>query len=124
MVVGAAWYSRGLMGLRWSRLANVNMDEVDSRSFMPLFSAVLLGFATAWALAVASWIAWSQLGGSFLLTAVVVGAIASLCFTGGRMLTHDLFEGRPPGLTMINIGHELATAIVMAALIGVWPPAA
>jgi len=40
-----------------------------------------------------------------------------------RFITHDAFEGRPSSLTVLNIAHELVTVVVMALIIGVWPPA-
>ncbi|MGO1849922.1 MAG: DUF1761 domain-containing protein, partial [Microbacterium sp.] len=33
------------------------------------------------------------------------------------------FEGRPTSLTVMNIAHEIVTVVVMAVIIGVWPPA-
>jgi hypothetical protein len=44
-------------------------------------------------------------------------------FTAARFITHDAFEGRPSSLTTLNIAHELVTVVVMAVIIGVWPPA-
>jgi hypothetical protein len=44
-------------------------------------------------------------------------------FTAARFITHDAFEGRPTSLTVLNIGHELVTVLIMALIIGVWPPA-
>ena len=44
-------------------------------------------------------------------------------FTAARFITHDAFEGRPTSLTVLNIAHELVTLVVMAIIIGVWPPA-
>lgn len=53
-----------------------------------------------------------------IVTAVLLWA----GFTAARFVTHDAFEGRPTGLTAMNIAHELVTVVVMAVLIGVWPP--
>ena len=44
-------------------------------------------------------------------------------FTAARFITHDAFEGRPSALTTLNIAHELVTVVIMAIIIGVWPPA-
>ena len=53
------------------------------------------------------------------LTAVILWA----GFTAARFITHDAFEGRPSSLTVLNIAHELVTVLIMAIIIGVWPPA-
>ncbi|MET1156149.1 MAG: DUF1761 domain-containing protein, partial [Arthrobacter sp.] len=41
-------------------------------------------------------------------------------FTAARFVTHDAFEGRPAGLTVLNIVHELVTFLVMALIIGLF----
>ena len=57
--------------------------------------------------------------GRALLTALILWA----GLTAARFITHDAFEGRPWSLTVLNIAHELVTIVVMAIIIGVWPPA-
>ena len=70
-----------------------------------------------------SWVRHPFWRGSFLLTAVGTGAVLWAGFTAARFITHDAFEGRPTSLTVLNIAHELVTVLVMALIIGVWPPA-
>jgi len=53
-----------------------------------------------------------------VLTALVLWA----GFTAARFVTHDAFEGRPVGLTVLNCAHELVTLLVMGLLIGLIPP--
>ena len=54
---------------------------------------------------------------------MVTGVLLWAGFTAARFITHDAFEGRPSALTIMNIAHELVTVVVMALIIGVWPPA-
>ena len=56
-------------------------------------------------------------------TALGTAVILWAGFTAARFITHDAFEGRPTSLTVLNIAHELVTVIIMALIIGVWPPA-
>jgi len=60
-------------------------------------------------------------GGSFLVNALLTGLILWAGFTAARFITHDQFDGRPTGLTVLNVAHELVTIMVMALIIGVWP---
>jgi len=39
------------------------------------------------------------------------------------LITHDAFDNRPRGLTVLNVAHELVTTLVMSLIIGVLPPA-
>jgi hypothetical protein len=123
MAVGAIWYARGVFGTRWAKLANVDMDRPGASAVMPLVVTVLVSFVTAWVLAGATAIAWHFYGGGYLVAALLTAVILWAGFTAARFITHDAFEGRPSSLTVMNIAHELVTIVIMAIIIGVWPPA-
>ena len=125
MVVGSIWYTPKVFGTRWAKLANVDMDRPGASRRAPdhrdgdrqLRHGVgarrrdrrSRGTSTA---AATCWtrdrhrrsILWAG-------------------FTAARFITHDAFEGRPTSLTVMNIAHELVTVLIMALIIGVWPPA-
>ena len=126
MVVGSVWYTPAVFGKRWARLAGADISDPDktaAQAWMPIVVTVLVSFVTAWALAGASAIAWHFYDGSFLVAALVTSVLLWAGFTAARFITHDAFEGRPSSLTVLNIAHELVTIVVMAVIIGVWPPA-
>ena len=123
MLVGTVWYSPKVFGTRWSKLAKVDMDRPGSSAVMPIVTTVIVSFITAWVLAGASSIAWHFYEGSYFVSALVTSIAVWGCCTAARFITHDAFEGRPTNLTVMNIAHELVTVVVMAIIIGVWPPA-
>ncbi|MFS0866106.1 DUF1761 domain-containing protein [Microbacterium sp. 179-B 1A2 NHS] len=123
MVVGSIWYAPRVFGTRWAKLASVDMDRPAATAALPIAVTVAVSFATAWVLAGATTIAWHFYEGSYLWAAIVTAVLLWAGFTAARFITHDVFEGRPSNLTVMNIGHELVTALVMAVIIGVWPPA-
>jgi len=123
MVVGTIWYAPKALGTRWSRLAGVDMGRPGASATMAIVVTVIVSFVTAWVLAGAAAIAWHFYGGSFFWSAVVTSVALWAGFTAARFITHDAFEGRPSSLTVLNIAHELVTVVVMAVIIGVWPPA-
>lgn len=112
-----------MFGTRWARLAKVDMDRPPATAVIPIVVTVLVSFATAWVLAGSTAIAWSFYGGGYLWTAIVTAVALWAGFTAARFITHDAFEGRSSSLTVLNIAHELVTVLVMAVIIGVWPPA-
>lgn len=123
MVVGSIWYAPKVFGTRWARLAKVDMDRPPATAVIPIVVTVLVSFATAWVLAGSTAIAWSFYGGGYLWTAIVTAVALWAGFTAARFITHDAFDGRSSSLTVLNIAHELVTVLVMAVIIGVWPPA-
>lgn len=145
MVVGAIWYSKGVMGTRWMKLTGVQPEGKPALSIiLPLAVTLVVSFITSWALAwVVGMIAipgrstvivnagdttvgqgdFSIDRFAFFGTALVAGLILWAGFTAARFATHDAFEGRPVGLTVLNVVHELITIVVLSIVIGVWPPA-
>ncbi len=122
MVVGSIWYSMKVFGTRWAKLARVDMDRGGS-AVVPILVTLVVSFITAWVFAGSTYLAWEFYGGGYLLAALGTGVILWAGFTAARFITHDAFEGRPSSLTVLNIAHELVTIVVMAIIIGVWPPA-
>jgi protein-S-isoprenylcysteine O-methyltransferase Ste14 len=122
MIVGSIWYSRKVFGNRWAKLANVNIDRPGPSAVMPIVVTVIVSFVTAWVLAGATAIAWHFYSGGYLLAALGTAIILWAGFTAARFITHDAFEGRPTPLTMMNIAHEFVTIVIMAVIIGLWPP--
>ncbi len=123
MVVGSIWYSLKVFGTRWAKLANVDTDRPGASAVLPIVVTVIVSFITAWVLAGATYLSWDFYGSGYLLNAVGTGVILWAGFTAARFITHDAFEGRPTQLTVLNIAHELVTILLMAIIIGVWPPA-
>jgi len=122
MVVGSIWYTPKVFGNYWMKAANVTPSGNASDAIRPIILTVVVSFVTAWVLAGAAYIAWQFYGGSYLANSVVTTIILWAGFTAARFVTHDAFDGRPARLTVLNVAHELVTLVVMALLIGIWPP--
>ncbi len=123
MVVGSIWYTPKVFGTKWAELAKVDMDRPGASAWLPILVTVLVSFVTAWVLAGATTLAWHFYEGSYLVASLLTAIILWAGLTAARFITHDAFEGRPTNLTVMNIAHELVTVVVMAVIIGVWPPA-
>jgi hypothetical protein len=123
MIIGSIWYTPKVFGNRWMRLAKIDPDRNVGTAVVPILVTLLVSFITAWVLAGAAAIAWHFYGGGYLWSTLVTAVLLWAGFTAARFITHDAFEGRPTSLTVLNIGHELVTIVVMAIIIGVWPPA-
>lgn len=121
MVVGSIWYTPRVFGNYWMKTAGITPSGNARDAVWPIVVTLIVSFVTAWVLAGAAFIAWDFYGGSFLLNAVVTAIVLWAGFTAARFITHDAFDGRPSGLTVLNIAHELVTLLIMALIIGVWP---
>lgn len=122
MIVGSIWYTPKVFGNYWMRVAKVD-DSGDRGAVGPIVTTLIVSFISAWVLAITTQVAWLALDGNYLLMAITTGLMLWAGFTAARFITHDAFEGRPAGLTLLNIAHELVTVLIMALIIGAWPPA-
>ena len=123
MIVGSIWYTPKVFGNYWMEKAGVTPSGNAKDAVRPILITVVVSFITAWVLAGAIYISFDFYGGSFFVNALVTGIILWAGLTAARFITHDAFVGRPTGLTVLNISHELVTIVIMVIIIGVWPPA-
>jgi hypothetical protein len=121
MIVGSVWYTPKVFGNYWMKAANITPSGKASDAVRPILITVVVSFITAWVLAGAAYISWDFYGGSFFVNALVTTIILWAGFTAARFITHDAFDGRPAGLTVLNVAHEFVTLVIMAIIIGVWP---
>ena len=123
IVIGSVWYTPKVFGDRWKRYADVKDPETTTQAWLPIIVSIALAFLLAWVLAGSVAIAWHFYGGAYLSSSIVTALTLWAGFTAGRIITHEVFMGRPTQLTVLNISYELLLVVVMAVIIGVWPPA-
>ena len=123
IVIGSIWYTPKVFGDRWKRWADVKDPQTSAEAWLPILVSIALAFLLAWVLAGSVAIAWHFYGGSYFSSAIVTGLTLWAGFTAGRLITHEVFMGRPSQLTILNVSYELVLVVVMSVIIGVWPPA-
>jgi len=121
MVVGSIWYTPRVFGNYWMKAANITPSGEARDAIRPIVVTVVVSFITSWVLAGAAFISWDFYGGSFFVNSLLTAIILWAGFTAARFITHDAFDGRPAGLTVLNVAHEFVTIVIMAIIIGVWP---
>lgn len=120
MVVGALWYTRAVFGAYWMKAVGHDEESMSRGAAFPLIIAAIVSFITAWVLAGVAAIVQNFYHGEFLANTLLTAVIVWAGFTAARMVTHDAFDRRPWGLTMLNIAHELVTLLVMGLVIGLF----
>lgn len=120
MVIGSVWYTPKVFGNYWMKTAEVTPSGNSRDAIRPILVTLVVSAITAWVLAGSASIAHEFYGGSFLGNTFVTGIILWAGFTAARFTTHDAFEGRPAGLTVLNCAHELVTVLAMCLVIGLF----
>ncbi len=120
MLVGSIWYARRVFGAYWMKAVGHDEESMRTGAAFPLIITVIVSFITAWVLAGVAAIVQNFYHGNFLANTLLTAVILWAGFTAARMITHDAFDRRPRGLTVLNIAHELVTLLVMALVIGLF----
>lgn len=117
LVVGSIWYARAVFGKTWMKLAKVKVGE-SSDALKPIAITMVVSLITAFVLAHVTFLSNQYFQNSFLEDSLMTAFWMWLGFTAARFITHDAFEGRPAKLTVINIGNEFVTLMLMGLVIG------
>jgi hypothetical protein len=120
MAVGSIWYARPVFGNKWIKWAKVDMNT-GRGMVLPLVTAFIASLVTAYILAHVTYLSNQFFGHSYLQDALSTAFWLWLGLTAARFVTHDVFEGRPWKLTLLNIGNEFVTLMVMGLIIGLFP---
>lgn len=119
MVVGSVWYARGVFGDLWIKLAKLDEKKLAQQGMVrPIVTTLIVSFVSAYVLAHVAYLSNQFFHNSFLWDAMATAFWVWLGFTAARFITHDVFEGRPMRLTILNIAHEFVTFMVMGVIIG------
>lgn len=120
MVVGSVWYTPKVFGNYWMKVAEVSPSGDAKDAVRPILITLVVSFVSALVLAGSAAISQHFYGGNFLANTLITAVILWAGFTAARFITHDAFEGRPAGLTVLNCAHELVTLVVMGLIIGLF----
>lgn len=118
MIVGGIWYAKPVFGNKWAKLVKLSDKDMQKGAAKALSLTFLLSLVTAYVLAHVTYLSNQFFGNDYLQDAVTTAFWLWLGLTAARMLTHDLFEQRNNKLTMMNLGNELVTLLVMGLTIG------
>jgi hypothetical protein len=120
MVVGSIWYAQSVFGKEWAKLAKVKIKTDTAGMLKPIGITLVVSLITAFVLAYMTYISNQFLQNSFLQDALMTALWLWIGFTAARFITHDAFEGRPEKLTILNLGNEFVTIMLMGLIIGLF----
>jgi hypothetical protein len=118
MVVGATWYAKSTFGATWQKLIKLTDKQMAEKAAPALTIAFLSSLVMAYVLAHVSYLSSSFFATSYQQAALTTAWWMWVGFQGFRVIMHDAFEQRRRKLTLINIGNDLVTILVMGLVIG------
>lgn len=122
MVVGTIWYGP-LLGKQWMKLSGVDKVPQNKRLSMNVYFASLfvLSLVMAYVIAHVAYMAHSFFNNSFLQDSTLTALWLWLGVALTRTVAIDFSEARAREVTLINVGNQLVTMLVMGLIIGLLP---
>jgi hypothetical protein len=117
MGIGAAWYSPMMFANRWMKLAKVHQNEAKNSLSKALGVAFVATLISAYVLAHLVVYADAQT----ILDGLITGLWVGIGISATTIVIHDVFEGRPQQLTLMNAAHHIVIFAVMGAILAAWP---
>jgi len=115
---GALWYSKGLFGTQWLDMIKLSKKDMDGKWQKAMAVMVVSSLTMAYVLAHVTYLSNQFFGNSYLQDALSTAFWMWLGFQGLRVLMHDTYEQRRKKLTLINIGNDFVTIMIMGLVIG------
>lgn len=115
---GAVWYSPPLFGKAWMKGIGKTKEQLTAEfSAIKYVWAFIASFLAAYGIArIMSWT-----GDMSVTNGISVGLLAAISFVLSTFFVNDSMEGRPRGLTALNILYHIIGFIIIGLIIGIWP---
>lgn len=123
MIIGFIWYSPALFGKKWAKLMRYTDESLKAaqKKMGPMYGLSFVA-ALIMAFVLRHFIAYSQVANSAtsLAAGIQTGFWVWLGFIMPVQLTDMIFGGKHWKVFAINTGYQLASAIAMGAILGIW----
>ncbi len=116
MVLGAIWYSPILFGRAWMTGVGKTKEQLAGGSSIKYIWGFIFSFIAAYGIARLM----LMTGRDTVADGVMIGLLAGICFVMTTMGVNDTFEGRPSGLTVINILYHIVGFLIIGIIVGAW----
>lgn len=113
MAIGTLWYSKLMFGVQWQKLAK--LKDSDMKKGMAKAMLVMLVMALVSAFVLERFLVISN--PEDILSAIKVAIWLWLGFVLTYTVGNAVFEKRPMQLAAINLGNQLITLCIMAAIL-------
>ena len=117
MLIGSVWYSKALFANRWMALIGKSEEDIRASGSNTSYIWMMVG-ALVMAYVMAHFVSYAE--ADTVTQGAVIGLWTWLGFVVTTKLSDVLFEGRPAGLFVINVGYFLVALPVMGAILAAW----
>jgi hypothetical protein len=116
MVIGAVWYSPGVLGKQWMKLVGKKQKDLQ-KGANTAYAVATIGFLLL-AYVLAHFVDYT--GATTVASGLQVGYWVWLGFVAPTAAISTAFSQKPRQLWLIDVGYYLVALLVSGALLAVW----
>ncbi|MBS3102107.1 DUF1761 domain-containing protein [Candidatus Woesearchaeota archaeon] len=117
MIVGFIWYSKRVFGGKWMKNVGLDKKKMEGQKKKGMAGTMIAAFATTLIMAVVLANIIKFMGVSDVAGGLYAGFLVWLGFLATTDLGIVLWESKPASLYCIKTGHNLASLLVMGAVL-------
>jgi uncharacterized membrane protein len=118
MLIGSIWYGGAGFGKMWGKLTKIDLKRMKTDAAMTMGIAIISSLIMAYVLAYFTFLSHRFFQNPFLQDALMTALWMWFGFQAIRVVMHDAFEQRRKKLTLLNMGNDFVTIMVMGLIIG------
>jgi len=118
MILAKTWFTPKTFGNQWRTYTGITPADSKKAGKKPITLTLFANIITVIALAITIDIGFVFFQNSSVWLAMLIGFVAWLAFSATTLATHNAFEQKPPKLTLINNGYQLALFLIISIIIG------
>ena len=117
-ILGAIWYSPVLFAKPWTKMVNMNMNDLNAKKGMGVM--MVMSFVLMIICSIALAICYRLLPITDAFEAIKFGLFFGVGFALTSVGISFIYEKKPLGLYFIDIGYHIAGIIVASLVIVLW----
>lgn len=118
MVIGMLYYSNGLFGKEWKKLAKIDEKRFQKEMGRVMPWVFVAALVTAYVVAYFTFLYFNFFQTSWLSAGVVTSLILWVGVSATTTFVHNSVDQRPSKLTAISAGNRLLSILAMGLIIG------
>jgi hypothetical protein len=118
MILAKTWFTPKTFGNPWRKYTGITPADSKKAGKMPIVLTAFANIITVIVLAIAISVCFEFFQSRSIWLAAAVGFVTWLAFSATTLITHNAFEQKPSGLTLINNGYQLTLFLLVSVIIG------
>jgi hypothetical protein len=118
MVIGMVYYSNGLFGKQWKKLAKIDEKRFQKEMPQVMPMVFLAALVTSYVLAYVAFLYQNFFNTGWVGAGVITALILWLGVSATTVYVHNSLDQRPASLTAISLGNRLLSYLAMGLIIG------